>query len=301
MAAMNRVSTLPLALACWDAGVFPSLMVPFQIDDFQTDMSPEERRDAINQTLFEFKKITGNCDVVVGLSYGELDDAATMKLIQDHQVSHVELFNVADKTRLYHPMKDKYQKLYEPWFAKKLKTYGSIRFMERCRQLTNSTLGTAICLHGSDGAGGTNLELTTQQMFDQQQQLTPGAVVIPYGGVGTPKQVAYYLGAGAAAVAVGTLFAATQESPLSEATKYAMISASADSVTRMPDSNQNMLPLGALNNIIDSKRQSGANRDGSLHTGIYGDGTVGHIYAGCGIQHVDRIRTVKETVEYLLG
>jgi hypothetical protein len=69
----------------------------------------------------------------------------------------------------------------------------------------------------------------------------------------------------------------------------------------MPDSNQNMLPLGALTDIVDSKSQSGANRDGSLHAGIYGDGTTGHIYAGHGIQHVDRVRTVKETVKYLLG
>jgi NAD(P)H-dependent flavin oxidoreductase YrpB (nitropropane dioxygenase family) len=300
MAAMNRVSTLPLALACWDAGVFPSLMIPFQEDNFQTAMSPEARRDAIDQTLLEFKKSTGNCDVVLGLSYGELDDAETMKLIVDHQVSHVELFSMVDQTRFYQPMRDKYQKLYDSWFAKKLKTYSSIRFMERCRQLNSLTPGTAICLHGSDGAGGTNTEFTTQQMFDQQRQLTPDAVVIPYGGVGTPEQVAYYLGAGAVAVAVGTLFAACAESPLSEATKHAMISASANTVFRTPDSNQNMLPMGALDAVIESKSQSGANRDGSLHTGIYGNGTEGHIYAGYGIQHVDRIRTAKQTVEYLL-
>jgi hypothetical protein len=58
--------------------------------------------------------------------------------------------------------------------------------------------------------------------------------------------------------------------------------------------------MGALDAVIESKSQSGANRDGSLHTGIYGNGTEGHIYAGYGIQHVDRIRTAKQTVEYLL-
>lgn len=300
MAAMNRVSTLSLALACWDAGVFPSLMIPFQQEDFQTAIGPEARRDAINQTLLEFKKSTGSCNVVLGLSYIELEDVATMKLIVDHQVSHVELFNAVDKTKLYNPMRDKYQNLYQTWFVKKLKTYSSIQFMERCRQISSSNLGTAICLRGSDAAGGTNTELITQDMFDQQRQLTPDAVIIPYGGVGTPEQVAYYLNAGAVAVAVGTLFAACQESPLSEATKKAMIAASVNSVVRTPDSNQNILPLGALNDILNSKSQSGANRDGSLHLGIYGNGTVGHIYAGHGIQHVNRIRTVKETVEYLL-
>jgi len=287
-------------LACWDAGVFPSLMIPFQQEDLQTAMSPEARRDAINQTLLEFKKSTGSCNVVLGLSYVELEDVATMKLIVDHQVSHVELFNAVDKTKLYNPMRDKYQNLYQTWFVKKLKTYSSIQFMERCRQISSSNLGTAICLRGSDAAEGTNTELITQDMFDQQQQLTPDAVIIPYGGVGTPEQVAYYLNAGAVAVAVGTLFAACQESPLSEATKRAMIAASVNSVVRTPDSNQNILPLGALNDILNSKSQSGANRDSSLHLGIYGNGTVGHIYAGHGIQHVNRIRTVKETVEYLL-
>jgi hypothetical protein len=252
MAAMNRVSTLPLALACWEAGVFPSLMIPFQQSDFQTPMSPEDRCDAINQTLLEFKKITGKCDVVLGLSYGELDDAKTMKLIVDHQVSHVELFNAVDKTKLYNPMIDKYQKLYQTWFVKKIKIHSSIQFMERCRQTNSSNCGTAICLRGSDAAGGTSTELTTQEMFDQQRQMTPDAVVIPYGGVGTPEQVAYYLGAGAVAVAVGTLFAACQESPLSEATKQAMIAASANNVVRTPDSKQNILPLGELNDILNS-------------------------------------------------
>ena len=301
LAAMNRVSTLPLALACWDAGVFPSLMIPFQQDDFQTEMSPNDRRDAINQTLLEFKKTTGNCAVVLGLCYSELDDAETMKLVVDYQVTHVELFNAVGRTRFYHPMQDKYQTLYEPWFAQKLKTYGSIQFMERIRQLRNSTPGTAICLRGSDAAGGTNTELTTQEMFDQQRQLTPDAVIIPYGGIGTPEQVAYYVDAGATAVGIGTLFAACAESSLSVETKNAMITASADNIIRLPDTRQNILPLGALTDIVDSQSQSVANRDSSLYAGIRGDGTVGHIYAGHGIQHVNSIRTVKETVEYLIS
>lgn len=300
LASMNRVSTLPLALACWDAGVFPSLMIPFQQQDFQTPMSHEDRRDAVNQVLLEFRKITGNCNVVLGLSYSELDDSATMKLILDHQVSHVELFSIVDQTRFYNPMRDKYQKLYETWLEKKINVYSSIRFMQRCRLANNLPSGTAICLHGSDGAGGTNAELTTKQMFDLQRELTPDAVVIPYGGIGTPQQVSYYLNAGAVAVAVGTLFAACAESPLSESTKHAMVLAGAASVVRTPDSNQNMLPLGTLAHIVDSKSQSGANRDVSLHAGIYGNGHIGHIYAGHGIQHVDGIRTAKQTVAYLM-
>ena len=299
MAAMNGVSTLPLALACWQAGVFPSLVAPFRNEDFRTTMSPEDRRDAINHNLTEFKKVTGHCDVIVGLMYSEIDDAKTMQLIVDHQVSHVELFSNADQTNQYNSMQDKYQKLYQPWFAKKLKTYSSIRFMERCRQLKSSDSGTAIGMRGRDAGGGTNTEMTTREMFDQQRQLTPNAVIIPYGGVGTPEQVAYYVNAGAAAVGIGTLFAACVESPLSLETKNVMITASADNIVCLPDTKQNILPLGAFNDIVDSQRQSVANRDSSLYAGICGDGTVGHIYAGHGIKHVTTIRTAQQTVEYL--
>lgn len=299
MAAMNGVSTLPLALACWKAGVFPSLVTPFRQEDFRTEMPPEDRRNAINHNLTEFKKYTGTCDVIVGLMYSELEDDKTMQLIVDHQVSHVELFSSAKQTYQHNPLQDKYQKLYKPWFAKKLKTYGSIRFMERCRQLTDSNPGTAIGVRGTDAGGGTNTELTTREMFDQQKQLTPDAVIIPYGGIGTPEQVAYYINAGAIAVGIGTLFAACAESSLSTETKNAMIASSADNIVRLPDSRQNILPLGAFDDIVLSRNQSVANRDSSLYAGIRGDGTVGHIYAGHGIEHVTTIRTVQQTVEYL--
>jgi len=299
MASMNGVSTLPLALACWQAGVFPSLVTPFRNTDFRTTMSPEDRRDAIHYDLTEFKKVTGHCDVIVGLMYGELEDAKTMQLMVDHGVSHVELFSSAGQTYQHNPMRDKYQTLYEPWFAKKLKSYGSIRFMERCRELKNFDPGTVMGVRGRDAGGGTNPELTTREMFDQQRQLTPDAVIVPYGGVGTPEQVAYYITAGAAAVGIGTLFAACAESALSTETKQAMISASKDNLARMPDTGQSMLPLGKFDDIVRSQSQSVANRDSSLYAGIRGDGTVGHIYAGHAIEHVTTIRTVQQTVEYL--
>jgi hypothetical protein len=60
-----------------------------------------------------------------------------------------------------------------------------------------------------------------------------------------------------------------------------------------------MLPLGKFDDIVRSQSQSVANRDSSLYAGIRGDGTVGHIYAGHGIEHVTTIRTVQQTVEYL--
>jgi Nitronate monooxygenase len=301
LALMNRASTMPLALACWEAGVFPSLSIPFE--KIRLEFDPEDRADAVNQTLKEFKKNTGNCNVILGLTHEELDNPKIMSLLLDYQVSHCELHSVKQQTKMSNTVWERFANpdLYQQWYTEKLQQYSTIKFMERCREIQSSNNGVAICVRGCDAAGGTNPELTTQDLFDQQRQSTPNAVIIPYGGIGTPDQVAYYLDAGATAVAVGTLFAACAESPLSTATKQAMISAGADSLVRLSDTNQNILPLGNLTDIIDNQRQTGANRDGSLHTGIYGDGTTGHIYAGRGIEHVNTIRTVKQTVEYLIG
>ena len=302
LALMNRASTMPLSLACWEAGIFPSLSIPFE--KIRLEFDPEDRADAINQTLKEFKKNTGNCNVILGLTHEELENSKIMSLLLDYQVSHCELHAVKQETKMSNTVMEKFSKnpgLYQKWYQKKLQQFSTIKFMERSREIQSSDNGVAICVRGSDAAGGTSPELTTQEMFDQQRRSTPDAVVIPYGGVGTPDQVAHYLDAGATAVAVGTLFAACAESPLSKATKQAMISAGTDSLVRLSDTNQNILPLSNLKDIIDDQPRTGANRDGSLHTGIYGDGTVGHIYAGHGIQHVNSIRTVKETVEYLIS
>lgn len=301
LAQMNRGSTLPLALACWEAGVFPSLSVPYE--KMRLPQDPEDRVEAFDQNLSEFKKITGSCNISVGLTHEELENSRLMNLLLHYQVTHVELHNVKQPTRFCNPVRDRFasQDLYDRWFRDQLATYPSIKFMERCIELQSHNRGTAICLRGCDAAGGVNAKLTTREMFDQQRLLTPTAVVLPYGGIGTPEQVSYYLDHGAVAVAVGTLFAATVESPLSIETKLSMISASADSLTRLPDTGQNILPLGQLPDIVADLDRSGINRDGSLHAGIYGNGQTGHIYAGHAVQHVDRIRTVKQTVEYLLG
>jgi NAD(P)H-dependent flavin oxidoreductase YrpB (nitropropane dioxygenase family) len=298
LASMNRVSTLPLALACYDAGIFPSITVPF--DEFPLEFD-KERYDTIHDTLKEFKKSTGRCNLVLNLTYRELNDDTIMNIVQSYHVSHVELFSVTTADGFENSIRKQYtnQYQYNKWLQTKLQQYSKINFMERCRQLSPVLSSTAYCLRGNDAAGGTHTELNTQEMFDQQRKLTADAVLIPYGGIGTPEQVKYYLRNGAVGVAVGTLFAASKESPLSDDTKHSMISATVDSLARLSDTNQNILPLGSLTDVINSKPDAGANRDLSLHRGIYGDGCTGHIYAGRGIAHVHEIKTVKEIVEYL--
>jgi NAD(P)H-dependent flavin oxidoreductase YrpB (nitropropane dioxygenase family) len=170
--------------------------------------------------------------------------------------------------------------------------------MYRRREPEISQFDFAYCLKGSDSAGSSGDTYTTWGLFREQRKLTPNAVMIPYGGVGTAEQVCNYINLGATAVGVGTLFAASQESNLSSAAKQAMVAA--PGVTQIPDTKQNALILGNLDTVLADKIAEGDwNRERSLATGLHGNGTEGHIYAGAGVSYVTEIRSVKEIVEYL--
>ena len=141
--------------------------------------------------------------------------------------------------------------------------------------------------HDGAGFGG---KLSTSDLFDQQKHRTPSMPLIAYGGIGCPGAVTDYIRRGAAAVAVGTMFAATKESCVAETTKQHMVGSSADSLTKFASSQQ-ALVLG------DVSEDHTPNHQMSLDQGIAGQG--GLVYAGTAIDHVTKIRTVQEVVDYL--
>lgn len=281
-AVMNQVSDLNLALAVHQAGAMPSLMI-----------DKDNRADRLNVALSEFVKSVGNSNLVLCLNYSDLIDAKIVKLVRQYQISHCELFGELDtgtittQEEFDHIMRD-------PLYCNGLKFLQSttetiIRILTPTDKHVNVN---AYALKGSDSAGFTG-KLSVSDLFDQQQQLTPGMCLIPYGGIGTAKQVANYMSKGAGAVAVGTLFAASKESCLADSVKQQMISASAKSLTKFATSQQ-ALVLGEHTAVT---ADSTPNRQTSLEAGVAGNG--GLIYAGSAIDHVTEIKSVKEIVEYL--
>jgi hypothetical protein len=99
-------------------------------------------------------------------------------------------------------------------------------------------------------------------------------------------------------VGVGTLFAACKESPLSPQAKQKILESSSSDISYLKNSNRNALILGGGNLPQD---EQDLNRQASLDQGLHGDGTQGLLYIGTGIDYVTEIRTVKETVDYLVG
>lgn len=279
---MNQVSDLSLALAVHEAGAMPSLMV-----------NGEHRVEKISSALSEFVKSVGHANLVLSLNYYDLVNIDIVKLVRQYKVSHVELLGALDSLQMTtrqefdHVMSDSL-------FRNGLKFIQSTtKTMIRIFSPTDAQSQLqAYALKGSDSGGFTG-NLSVSELFARQHQLTPGMKLIPYGGIGTAKQVADYIQQGAAAVAVGTLFAATKESCLAESVKQQMILSSSTDLTKFTTLQQ-ALVLGSHSEVV---ADTTPNRQSSLDSGVAGQG--GLIYAGKSIDYVTKIRSVQEVVDYL--
>ena len=290
-AAMTRVSDLNLALACRDAGIYPSLVLSDYIID---GVDPADRLEAVNLLLTEYVKSTGDGDVVFGAFPEELVDKKFIKIIKSLNISHLEI-SISNPV-VQNSDQNKNNEIYRRVEKYLAPTKLLLRRRSVFSQIQNN--GSAYCLKGSDAAGVSSSEFTTKELFIKQKELTPGARLIPYGGIGTPEQVAFYINNGAVAIAVGTLLAASKESNLSLATKQAMVSAKKEDLIRLPDTNQLALILGDEDTVKNNKLPEDWNREHSLQAGV--NGTGGHIYVSQVVENITEIKSVKEIVEYLV-
>jgi NAD(P)H-dependent flavin oxidoreductase YrpB (nitropropane dioxygenase family) len=123
--------------------------------------------------------------------------------------------------------------------------------------------------------------------------------LIPYGGVGNSSQVLDYLSNGAASVGVGTLFAMSQESPLSIEVKEKMIQKTSNDITKAHSTGQNLISLNKRDGL-ESIADGDWNRTSLLNKGIFGKGDQGLVYVGHAIDQVTEIKTVKQIVDQLV-
>lgn len=287
-APMNGGSDLNLALAVAEAGAFPSYW-----------SWAEQHNDDLFEVLSEFIKCTGTSNIILGgLDRSRLRDPILLKMIQDLKISHVEFLAEAEGGKIS-DINDVYADSLSMAGLKFLKRTTKIltrlNFPNSSEILTNQFDG--FCLKGKESAGKTG-KLSVSDLYDQQRALTPLKILVPYGGVGTPEQVKNYIDCGADAVGVGTLFAACKESPLSPGAKQKILESSSSNISYLTDSNRNALILSSGNLLQD---EQDLNRQASLEQGLRGDGTQGLLYAGTAVDHVTCLRTVKETVDYLVS
>jgi NAD(P)H-dependent flavin oxidoreductase YrpB (nitropropane dioxygenase family) len=153
------------------------------------------------------------------------------------------------------------------------------------------------CVKGSESAGFTG-HVSVREVFLKQKAMTPNAMLIPYGGVGTAEQVKEYIDLGAETVAVGTVLALSTESPLSTETKLAALKKQSKDLTQFlhvvgnVERKQNALQFEPYQGPDD------ANGTVGLLRGMRGK-SDGHVYLGQGIDHVQEIQSCKQIIQRL--
>ena len=287
--AMNQVSDANLAIAVRKAGGLPSISIFNYADQYSNvdySLLEEEILKYINATGDGLLVLSGDPTVI---------DMKLIKLIQKYSISHIELipdYEYIKKPLLRNVLADnllKIQSLGIKIILKVVVYHLEIKYWS----VWNNKKVDIICVKGPLGAGRVttdNIDLVELT----KQAVTSGIPVIAVGGISTAEQVSMLLKAGAAAVGIGTLFAASAESCLSTEAKQKLVSASYNDLSKLPtiDLSQNALvittsdPTDTVNNSI-----------GLIH-GVT-TGTNGHIFAGKSIDNITQIDSVKNIIERL--
>jgi len=160
-------------------------------------------------------------------------------------------------------------------------------YSKRSLNLVNNVDG--VVVKGKEAAArGTQNDLLTE--FSSVKKTYPNKKIIASGGIYTGKQVKQYLDLGAHAVSIGTLFAASTESPISDAAKQAILSANKRNLKRFSNSQQSLV-FTCLNADDENHTQG-------LSLGIE-TGTQGHLFLGHAVDHITEIKPVAEIVAEL--
>ena len=287
-ALMNGGSDLSLALAVTEAGAFPSYWY--------------QSNEKLYTDIKEFIKCTGHANIVVGgFTITQLADLEFLKMMNELKISHIEILATDYSTGNLLSMSK---------ILSDIKLSMSLRFLKKTSKLMTRIYQPVNCnltnlffdgygVNGSESAGRTGA-LSVSELFDIQQS-TSKNYLIPYGGIGTPKQVRNYIDRGAPAVAVGTLIAASQESSLSIAAKQQIIAANSSNLTKLSDTGQNTLILDTEFKKSMPKNNDHWNRQNYLEQGLRGNGDEGLLYIGKGVDYVTEIKPVKDIIKYLVS
>lgn len=275
---MNKVSDVPLAIACHRAGIFPTVSV----FNYLTNVG-ELDCQLLRNELEKYIKVTGSSDVIISMTPKEFLMPAVYQMLEDLKINYVEMLDAASP-QLF----SSFQELKTQFNQQGGKIIFKILYVHDNLQEYD-----AYIIKGSEGAGrSASGSFTLEDLFDKVIALYPTANIIPSGGISTSQQVKYWIDKGAAAVGVGTLFAASKESSISNMAKEQMVNANSEDLKILKDVNQRAL-------VFTETSPDGINNTPGLRMGIK-TGTKGHLFAGKGIDQITEILTVEEIVQNLV-
>lgn len=270
---MNGVSDLKLALACHHAGIVPSL-VPYSYPDFKQFFS----------ALHEYKS-QGGGDIVVSLRFDELANPRLSDKLVSSGISHIEIF---DYSKITQEQKETVNQLRKQGIKVLLKTLSHLD-IEQFKDILDGVI-----IKGAEGAGrsveGTDLHTEIKIISSAY----PDFSIVASGGIKNALDVKRLLDAGAVAVGMGTLFAMSKESSISEATKNKILQSTNADIRR--------LKTGARQRAIvfNEHATDDFNNTQGLYSGL-ATGKTGHVFVGNALDVITDILSVEEIVGNLIS
>jgi len=296
-AAMNQVSDSTLAIACRRAGILPSI-------SFMNCIDKDTHR--IDWNIFEnevkkFNDSTGSSDLIISIGTKTLlFKSVREKLIQVFDnigYSHLEIiplndlnFTHVDFEKQYKARLDELANI-KAQLSNPIIYWKSIGLKGAMQTLEYANFIDGIILKGENGAGTIaasygNLEYNIKTI----KETYPNLKIVASGGISTNADIKRYLKLGADQVAIGTLFAASEESKIALESKKEYINKSANDLS---------LISGYQSGIMFKKLdKDDANNTYSLREGMQSPKS-GHLFAGKAIEHIDNIQSVSAIVEKL--
>lgn len=272
-APMNRVSDLRLALACAEAGIVPSLITYPDLKLFLDNL--------------EVYKNTGN-ELMAAMSLQHALGQDLHEKILNSCITHIELIEFSP------------EELTDSNIIKiqTLRTAGIKIFIKILRHdvLCNFlSIIDGVTVKGPEGAGRSIATVDLVTEVKKIRRLYPDLAVIASGGVKNKQDIDVLLDAGACAVSIGTLFAMSIESSISDTAKKVLLEKSAEHITRTKNNEyQRTIVLG------EQDIQDDENNTYGLITGVR-TGTTGHIFMGNAISEIQSILPVDTIVKKLMG
>ena len=297
-APMNRVSEKNLAVACYYAGIFPSISLLCYIDDNKLDWSKFEK------DLIDFNSQTNSNTLLVSLTDVQFKTDKFQKLLDKKLFTHLEIICVnlrlnsnATLSEHDHSEFKLLITIFDKWknfgYTILYKSLARFVILDIEKHYQNS-LFDGFVLKGPNAAGMVVDRKNNNSIYDDVIEILsyyPNTKIIASGGISTSIDIKRLLNIGADAVAIGTVYAASKESILSNETKHQMINSSSTDLSRFTKSNQNGLIFSKLDN-------DDFNNTKSLELGIK-SGQHGHIFAGHGIDNICDIISVQHITDSL--
>jgi hypothetical protein len=229
----------------------------------------------------DFKRFLGaygNDMLVVTFTSVQLEDPEILQDILNFRFKYIEI------TRTWEDMHQKSKLFYN--ILCKIKANGTKIIFKMGTVYPD--LADALVIKGSEAAarsaGG-----TLHEEFAKAMSLD--IPLIASGGIYTGEQVKHYLDSGAIAVSIGTPFACTVESPISEEAKQKIIASSSKDLQRFSNNNQQAL-------IFTDTADTNENHQNSLHMGL-DTGSKGHIFLGTAVDNITGIQPMENIVSEL--